>query len=134
MKLEYKIYKGMFYYYSIGGGLYIIELMLVGYAGTKFPEYTAQINFIVRMVACTIAGIFIRIFVFQHGKNYLIKFITTAALIPLFSSLLFLKLTSLFSIYFLYLKITGDIVISILGYILLSKLLGAKEINIKASE
>ena len=105
-----------YYFYSIL--FYILEILVLNIFLIFFDQILL-INFLLRLVFSSLAGIFYKFFLFSHISKFEIKYIITILTVPFFSTILLSILKDFLSL--LIAKVIGDIIVSLLGYLFISR-------------
>lgn len=126
MKLEFGILmtsraKTAIQYYSVSFLLYCLEVALISLAIIHLPYDSLLINFLIRVMACSIAFYVYKNYVLSSVDELYRRYILVVALTPLISSMLIFTISTVFDMEFIIIKIGSDAVLSFLGFLFLSK-------------
>jgi hypothetical protein len=107
-------------YYSVSFLLYCLEVALISLAIIHLPYNSLLINFLIRVIACSIAFFVYKNYVLRSVDELYRRYILVVALTPLISSMLIFVISTVFDMEFIIIKIGSDAVLSLLGFSFLS--------------
>ena len=119
MVIKKTVFKTTLVYYSISLCIYILELA-VFYTMIKINLFeVVQLNYLVRLIACVIAGIIYKNLLFEEVKDFYLIYSASAIFIPIFATILLFLGEKFVSTDILLLKLLADIFASFVGYFFL---------------
>ena len=108
-------------YYSVSFLLYCLEVGLISQAIIHLPYNSLMVNFLVRVITCSVGLFVYKNYVLKSVDELYRKYILVVALTPLMSSTLIFVISTISDMEFMIIKIGSDVVLSLLGYFILSK-------------
>lgn len=107
-------------YYSVSFMLYCLEVGLISLAIVHLPYNSLIINFIVRVIACSVALFVYKNYILKNIDELYRKYILVVALTPPISSLLIFLISTVSDMDFMIIKIVSDALLSLIGFFILS--------------
>lgn len=115
-------------YYAVSLSLYCLEILLVYFALFYLPFNALMVNFLVRLIACSLALFIYKNYILNSVENLYRKYFFVVTITPLMSSLLIFLISAVSGMDFLIIKIGSDIILSLIGFFILSRKKPIREI------